>query len=348
MVSYKSIDQQNMYELIYKFSDHILNGAKIGESISLKNHYSEIRNVVVAGMGGSAIGGDIVRLLAKNEIDVPMVVSRNYTLPNWVDNHTLVICTSYSGNTEESLSAFNHAKDKGAQIVGISTGGTLTERMSELKIDLVVVPGGLQPRAALAILFVPMLYLIKKIGLIGSKTINELKSAVELINANRANYGTESKDNPTYALAQRIYKTIPVIYAESDATATLAVRWKGQLSENSKMLAYHNELPEMNHNEIVGWENNPDLIRKNSVIWLRDQSDHPRTAIRQESTRKIIGNLAGNHEIVSVEGNSTVERYLHMIHFGDWVSFWCAILHGTNPTPVKKIDLLKGILAEES
>jgi glucose/mannose-6-phosphate isomerase len=98
----------------------------------------------------------------------------------------------------------------------------------------------------------------------------------------------------------------------------------------------------------VGWENNPDLIRKNSVIWLRDQSDHPRTAIRQESTRKIIGNLAGNHEIVSVEGNSIVERYLHMIHFGDWVSFWCAILHGTNPTPVKKIDILKGILSEES
>jgi glucose/mannose-6-phosphate isomerase len=348
MISYKSIDQQNMYESIYEFSDHILNGAKIGESISIKNYYSEIRNVVVAGMGGSAIGGDLVRLLAKNEINVPMVVSRNYTLPNWVDNHTLVICCSYSGNTEESLSAFDYAKDKGAQIVGISTGGTLTERMSELKIDVVVVPVGLQPRAALALLFVPMLYLIKKIGLIGSKTINELMSAVELLKANRANYGTESKDNPTYALAQRIYKTIPVIYAESDATATLAVRWKGQLSENSKMLAYHNDLPEMNHNEIVGWENNPDLIRKNSVIWLRDQCDHPRTTIRQESTRRIIGNLAGSHEIVSVEGNSIVERYLHMIHFGDWVSFWCAILHGTNPTPVKKIDLLKGILSEES
>ena len=348
MTTYQSIDPQNMYESIYNFSDHILIAAKIGESISLKNQYSEIHNVVVAGMGGSAIGGDVVRLLAKNELNVPMLVSRNYSLPNWVDNHTLVICSSYSGNTEESLSAFDHARDKGAQIVGISTGGTLTERMNELDLDVVAIPAGLQPRAALAISLVPMLYLLKEIGLIGIKTINELNNAVALITANRDNYGSESMENPTYSLAQRIFTTIPIIYAETDATATIAVRWKGQLSENSKMLAYHNELPEMNHNEIVGWENNPDLINGISVIWLSDLSDHPRTAIRQKSTRESIGNLAGSHEIVTVEGNSIVERILLMIHFGDWVSYWCAILHGTDPTPVKKIDRLKGILAEKS
>ncbi len=348
MTSYQSIDPGNMYQSIYEFPDHILDAAKIGKSISLNNQYSEIRNVVVAGMGGSAIGGDVVRLLAKNELDIPMVVSRNYTLPNWVNGHTLVICSSYSGNTEETLAAYEQARDKGAQIVGISTGGTLTERMNELDLDVVAIPAGLQPRAALALSFVPMLYLLKVIGLIGSETINDLTNAVTLIQSKRNSYGQELADNPTYALAGRIYNSIPIIYAESDSTATLAVRWKGQLSENSKMLAYHNELPEMNHNEIVGWENNSELINQISVIWLKDESDHPRTAIRQESTQEIIGNLPGKHEVISVEGHSIVERYLHMIHFGDWVSYWCAILHHTDPTPVKKIDRLKGILSEKS
>ena len=348
MTAYETLDPGKMHKSIFDFPDHIEQAMGIGKSISLQRPYTGIQNIVVAGMGGSAIGGDVVRTLAKNELHIPMVVFRNYTLPNWVNEHTLVICSSYSGNTEETLSAFEYARDRGAQIVGISTGGSLTKRMKELDLDVVNIPPGMQPRAALAISFVPMLYLLKEMGLIGRTTIVELNDAVSLIQAKRNKYGVESDENPTYALAQRIYQTIPVIYAESDATATLAVRWKGQLSENSKMLAYHNELPEMNHNEIVGWENNPDLIHQISVIWLSDGNDHPRTAIRQDSTREIIGSLSRNHEVVSVEGNSITDRYLHTIHYGDWVSYWCAILHGTDPTPVKKIDQLKGILYEKS
>ncbi|MDD9879683.1 MAG: bifunctional phosphoglucose/phosphomannose isomerase [Candidatus Marinimicrobia bacterium] len=348
MSSYKTLDPDNMHQSIYDFPDHIETAMKIGKSISLNRPYADIRNIVVAGMGGSAIGGDVVRTLAKYDLNIPMVVSRNYTLPHWVNEYTLVICSSYSGNTEETLSAFDHARDKGAQIVGISTGGALTERMKALGLDVVAIPPGLQPRAALAISFVPILYVLNTIGLIGTDTIGELNVAVSKIQSKRDVYGIESDENPTYTMAQRIYQTVPVIYAESDATATLAVRWKGQLSENSKMLAYHNELPEINHNEIVGWENNPNLIHQISVIWLSDEKDHPRTAIRQDSTREIIGHLSGNHEVVSIDGDSMTERYLHTIHFGDWVSYWCAILHGTDPTPVKKIDQLKGILSKKS
>ncbi|MBC8346620.1 MAG: bifunctional phosphoglucose/phosphomannose isomerase [Candidatus Marinimicrobia bacterium] len=348
MASYQSIDPDGMHKSIYEFPDHMLVASKIGESISLKKQYSGIRNVVVAGMGGSAIGGDVVRILVKNEIQVPMVVSRNYKLPNWVNRHTLVICSSYSGNTEETLAAFEDAREKGAQIVGISTGGILTERMNDLELEVVVIPSGLQPRAALAISFIPMMYLLNAMDLIGNNTINQLSNAATLLMKNRNLYAEESNNNPTYSLAQRIYKTIPVIYGETEATAILAVRWKGQLSENAKMLAYYNELPEMNHNEIVGWDNNKDLIQQLSVIWLKDENDHPRTSIRQASTRNIIGDLAGNHEVVFVEGNSLVERYLHLVHYGDWVSYWCAILHETDPTPVKKINHLKEILSEKS
>jgi len=348
MASYQHIDTDNMHQSIYEFSDHLMQAVEIGKSIALKNQYSDIHNVVVAGMGGSAIGGDVARLLCKNELKVPMVVSRNYTLPGWVNKNTLVICSSYSGNTEETLAAFEHARDKGAQIVGISTGGILSEKMAEFELDLVTIPGGLQPRAALGFSLVPMLFLMKQTGLIGPETMDQLPDAASFIASIRDQYGKQSDDNPTFSLAQRIYKTIPVIYGETDATGTLAVRFKGQLSENAKMLAYCNELPEMNHNEIVGFKNNQDILNHISVIWLKDEKDHPRTAVRQDSTREIIGDLCANHEVISAQGDSAAIRYLQLIHYGDWVSYWCAILHQTNPTPVKKIDRLKAILSEKS
>ncbi len=348
MASYQHIDTDNMHQSIYEFSDHLVKAVEIGKSISLKNQYNDIHNVVVAGMGGSAIGGDVARLLCKNELKVPMVVSRNYTLPGWANENTLVICSSYSGNTEETLAAFEHARDKGAQIVGISTGGTLSEKMAEFALDLVTIPGGLQPRAALAFSLVPMLFLMKQMGLIGSETLDLLPDAAAFIASIRDRYGKQSEDNPTYSLAQRIYKTLPVIYGETDATGILAVRFKGQLSENAKMLAYCNELPEMNHNEIVGFKNNQDILNHISVIWLKDEKDHPRTAVRQDSPREIIDDLCANHEVVLAGGDSAATRFVHLIHYGDWVSYWCAILHQTNPTPVKKIDRLKAILSEKS
>ena len=348
MASYQHIDTDNMHQSIYEFSDHLVKALEIGKAIALKNQYSDIHNVVVAGMGGSAIGGDVAKLLCKNELKVPMVVSRNYTLPGWVNENTLVICSSYSGNTEETLAAFEHARVKGAQIVGISTGGTLSEKMAEFELDLVTIPGGLQPRAALAFSLVPMLFLMKQTGLIGSETMDQLPGAASFIASIRDGYGKQSEDNPTYSLAQRIYKTIPVIYGETDAAGTLAVRFKGQLNENAKMLAYCNELPEMNHNEIVGFKNNQDILNHISIIWLKDEKDHPRTAVRQESSQEIIYDLCANHEVVSAVGDSVATRFLHLIHYGDWVSYWCAILHQTDPTPVKKIDRLKAILSEKS
>ena len=232
--------------------------------------------------------------------------------------------------------------------MGISTGGTLSEKMAEFELGLVTIPGGLQPRAALAFSLVPMLFLMKQTGLIGSKTMDKLPEAASFIASIRDGYGKQSEDNPTYSLAQRIYKTIPVIYGETDAAGTLAVRFKGQLNENAKMLAYCNELPEMNHNEIVGFKNNQDILNHISIIWLKDEKDHPRTAVRQESSQEIIYDLCANHEVVSAVGDSVATRFLHLIHYGDWVSYWCAILHQTDPTPVKKIDRLKAILSEKS
>ena len=166
--------------------------------------------------------------------------------------------------------------------------------------------------------------ILNKLDFIGSDVLDDINAGVILLKKLRDKYSNENNNNLSYSIAKNIYNTIPIIYAENNNCEVIAVRWKGQLSENSKMLAYHNELPEMNHNEIVGWENNNDLIRD------------------------IIGHLAKHHEIISVDGDSRTIRLLHLIHLGDWVSFWCAILHGTNPNPVEKIDKLKTILSKKS
>jgi len=297
-------------------------------------------------MGGSAIGGDIVKLITQKYRNLPMVVSRHYELPEFVDENTLVICSSYSGNTEETLAAFQSALERKAKIVGISTGGTLTRLMDANHLDLVRIPGGLQPRAALGFSLVPMLFILEKLEVIPGNFKTDLMVAIRTLKADRETYVHQTDGNPVWNLARKIYSKIPVIYGQTNTGSVIALRWKGQLSENGKMLAFHNELPEMNHNEIVGWENNPDLLKRFFIIWIRDREDHSRVRIRQTITSKIIGEQCRGQEVISLEGNSDMERWLRLIHFGDWLSYWCAFLHKTDPTPVEKISRLKETLAK--
>ncbi|MCJ7802584.1 MAG: bifunctional phosphoglucose/phosphomannose isomerase [Candidatus Marinimicrobia bacterium] len=344
---YKSqIDPQDMFGAIYRFADQIQEAIGIGEQINLKNNYSACNNIIVAGMGGSAIGGDVVKTLIHQELKIPFYVNRNYSLPNWVNEKTLVICSSYSGNTEESLSAYEDALKKGAMICGISTGGQLSEIIQAKGFDLITIQGGLQPRAALAYSFVPMLYLLNKIGHISNSLIDDLSSSIIYLENKRDTYSIGDSSNPTYKMAKDIYGMIPIIYGATDTTGVVALRWKGQLCENSKMLAYHNEIPELNHNEIVGWGNNPDLLSELSVIWLRDKNDNMRVRARQDITKTILDDIDIMQNEVNAEGANNLERLLDLINYGDWLSYWCAILHNTDPSPVEKINKLKKALEE--
>jgi len=344
----RSIDTQNMGRAIFDFPDHLLDALEIGRDFSPNNLFRGVRNIVVAGMGGSAIGGDVCRLLVSNDLKVPFIVIRNYTLPNWVNEHTLVICSSYSGNTEESLAAFENAREKGAMICGISTGGFLTEKLQENGMDVISIPAGLQPRAALAYSVVPMLFHLIKQGLINNSVLDDIHDSVKMLLSKRDRYQTENEKNPTYQLAHKIYNTIPIIYGSSETTAIAALRLKGQFCENADMLAYHNELPEMNHNEIVGWENNSDAFNHFSILWIKDENDHPRVQLRQEITQKIIEEKNENQYVICVGGSTPNSRFLHLIHFADWVSYWCAIFNHTNPSPVKPIMYLKNELSAKA
>ena len=339
-------DPKGMIDTLYSFADHIEDASEIGKKISLRQKYNNIHNIVIAGMGGSAIGGDINNMLLRDDLAIPLIVSRNYNIPKWANKHTLVIMSSYSGDTEETLSAFDDALLKECHIIGITTGGALLKKISGNNLDHIMMPKGLQPRAALAYSFVPMLYLFLELGLIEIDLHNNLINSVKLLQSVRDSYRHNDQNNKTWTLSNKIYNTIPIIYGESENTSIIALRWSNQLCENSKMLSFCNELPEFNHNEIVGWENNTSIIEKLSIIWLNDESNHERIDIRQEITSKILDNVVDKQFEISLNGNTRFERLLHLIHFGDWVSLWCAYLHNTDPSPVEKIANLKNELSK--
>ena len=337
-------DPENMFNSIWTFPDNLKEAYRLGENISLNNSYKNVETIVVAGMGGSAIGGDVLSVLENENFKMPIIICRGYSLPNWVNNKTLVICSSYSGNTEETLSSMEDALKKNAMICGITTGGELADRLSEIGKDIVLIPSGLQPRAALAFSFIPMAKLLEKAQILKLSMKGWLNNTISTLSEARELYSLEDQDNPVYELAQQIYNKIPIIYADNSTLGVAAIRLKGQICENSKMLAYHNELPEMNHNEIVGWEKNTDLLHKLFVIWLSDINDNERVKYRKEITQNILNEEGIDQFVIEITGNSFQERFLHSIHYGDWLSFWCAILHETDPSPVEKITRLKNEL----
>ena len=340
------IDKDDMYQSIWDFPENIIDAIELSENITLKNEYRDLNNIIIAGMGGSAIGGDVVYSLIKNEIKIPFVVNRGYDLPAWANSSTLIICSSYSGNTEETISILEEAKSLGAKVIGITTGGVLESLCKNYSFDFVNIPSGLQPRAALAFSFIPLLYILKKTSLINVEVSSWLKSSVDLIKSKRVEYSSDKENNPVYQLANKLYNKLPIIYADSGSLETVAVRLKGQICENSKILAYHSIYPEMNHNEIVGWENNEEYFSNYYVLWLMDEEMNIRNKSRKNIISEILSGLNVSQQEIKVDGNSFKERFLLLIHYGDWLSYWCAILHNTDPSPVKNIQTLKDKLSK--
>ena len=340
------IDKDDMYQSIWDFPENIIDAIELSENITLKNEYLDVNNIIIAGMGGSAIGGDVVYSLIKNEIKIPFVVNRGYDLPAWANSSTLIICSSYSGNTEETISILEEAKSLGAKVIGITTGGVLESLCKNYSFDFVNIPSGLQPRAALAFSFIPLLYILKKTSLINVEVRDWLESSVDLIKSKREEYSQDKENNPVYQLANKLYNKLPIIYADSTSLETVAVRLKGQICENSKILAYHSIYPEMNHNEIVGWENNEEFFSNYYVLWLMDEEMNSRNKSRKNIISEILSDLNVSQQEIKVDGNSFKERFLLLIHYGDWLSYWCAILHNTDPSPVKNIQTLKDKLSK--
>lgn len=345
-VDYKKYDSQNMFGNIYNFPDQMRDAMQIGANLKLQQ-YSNIKNIVFVGMGGSAIAGDIVCLMCQQAATIPMIVTRTYEVPAWVDEHSLVICLSYSGNTEETLSAFHDANSKNAHIMGITSGGQLAIELQKQGYDIITIPGGLPPRASLGYLAVPLLYVMRHLGLLENSFAHDLDNAVFLLQQERELWSQADERNEAFNIAKKIYQSYPLIYGEAERTSIIARRWRGQLAENSKMLSGSHELPELNHNEIVGFHKNPELLKDFGVIWLIDPTMSPRLQKRLSITQEIINPLVSYQITVEAQGPTFIAHMFYLIYLGDWVSFWCAILHHENPTPVDRITALKELLAKK-
>lgn len=345
----KKYDARDMAYFIESFPEQCREAEKIGLLSNIPDSFKiRYRNIVCAGMGGSAIGADIARSYTADEALAPIFVNRNYTVPAFVGRESLVIVSSYSGNTEETISAFKGAKARGAGIIVISSGGILSGLAHASSIPVVRIPPGLQPRAALGYGFFTLLSALSKIGVIGdkSKDVREAIRGLERLRDTSLALTVRGRKNIAKDIARKIYMKMPVIYSEAGHLDAVGTRWRGQLAENAKTIASSNLFPEMTHNEIVGWEHPEKALKNLAVIMLRDRGDDPRTAKRMDIVMKVMASLGVKVIEVNSRGKGLLSRVFSLIYIGDYVSLYLAILNKCDPTPVDRIAYLKKEMAK--
>ena len=310
-------------------------------NFSLPAHYTNIDKVVVLGMGGSAIGGDLVRSLVQFESKIPVIVHRDYGLPAFVDARSLLIASSYSGNTEETLSAFEAALGAGYKKLVMTTGGKLQQMAEANNIPVFKIEYKAQPRAALGYSFLPTLGVLQKLGFIKDKTADAAET-VQLLERMSAKLDEKSplKTNLAKQLAQRLYGRLPVIYGAGIA-AEAAHRWKTQINENSKAWGFYEVFPELNHNATVGFPLPKEIASKIRVVLLRSPSFNERIKLRYDVTGELLKQAGVAYEFVDSEGKSLLSQMMSLVMMGDFTSYYLAILYGIDPSPVKVISYLK-------
>lgn len=326
-----------MKELIQNFPQQLEEALKIGQSYKFKNAVKPVGNVLLTGLGGSGIGGSIVQNFVADKLKVPFVVNKDYALPKFVGPESLVIVCSYSGNTEETLDAMKQAIKAKAQVVCITSGGEVAAISEDRKLDCILVPPGFPPRSCIGYSIVQILYILRRYKLLKDKFDENIAAAIELLKSDTKDLQKKAK-----TIAQKLNGKMPIIYSGASYEG-LAVRVRQQFNENGKILCWHNAIPEMNHNELVGWRQKDD---NKVVLLLRNEDDFERTKLRMEINKKVIKKYTPNIiELVS-KGNSYWERIFYFIHLTDWVSVFIADLNGNDATEVQVINELKGALAK--
>lgn len=340
------IDAEGMYEAVRSFSDQLQQGRRRALAADTGGWPGNgVTGLVVAGMGGSAIGGDLLSALALDQATIPVTVSRSYSLPAWVGNNTAVVASSYSGNTEETLAAFDDACARGARVIVISTGGELVKRARNHNIPIVELPSGIQPRAALPHSLSALLSIIEPLKLTAIASEHWQEAIAITAQQSKRMEDPSDPENAAVKLARTLQDRFPVIYS-SEQLSVANTRWRNQIQENAKSLAVGNLLPEMNHNEVMGWARFQSELKQLAVIELSDREDHPRTQLRLDVTRSLLEPHANSWHKISSEGKSRLARLLSIMYVGDWVSLYLAILNGIDPSPVGLISKLKAALVQ--
>jgi glucose/mannose-6-phosphate isomerase len=313
---------------------------KIGAEFAPRVEAGDYRAVVVCGMGGSAIGGDMLRSLFGERLRAPIVSCRDYAVPAYLARDSFVIVSSYSGNTGETLSAYDSLGGTGAARVAVSTGGALEARCRADGVPFCRIPGGLPPRSAIGYSLLPMVHILRAAGLADFDDA-EYDEALEAVEALCEACALGADPNPAVDLALELTGRLPFVYAAPGLLEAVARRWACQFNENSKMLAHFAYYPELNHNEIVGWETQVDLMENVVVVSLEDVDDHEMTGHHTDISLGIVEPLAGGIVRLRSEEGARMKRMLTTMLLGDFTSVYLALLAGVDPTPVAKIDFLK-------
>ena len=338
-----NIDKSNMYQSIYDFSNHIEKSFKwFNDNTVLNTNKNKIKCIMFLGMGGSAITGLLIKELFKNHISIPIHVNQGYDIPKWIDKNTLILACSYSGNTEETLASCINSLKKTSNIVGLSKGGELYKLFDKKQIsNFVKMPNGLQPRAALGYSISLVLLLLNKLKIVDNSFIDDLKNSIKPIRKLTDIYST-TNNNLAYTTSKKIHDKNPVIYGQEGIFNIIGYRFKCQLVENAKILAFNNEIPEMNHNEIEAYTNDVNTNNNFIVIWIKDDSYNKRNLKRISIVSDIWKSKIKKQLYIQIESSSNnILKYLSYIHLLDWVSYHCAILNNIDPSIIPNINKLK-------
>lgn len=329
------IDKSNMKQVILDSPEQLRVGLDLAKDVKVKG---DIKNIIICGIGGSALPADILNIAARPT--VPVYIHRTYGLPPTANGNSLIICISYSGNTEETLSVLKEAIEKKYHIVGICSGGEVETLCTENSLPLVKIPSGIQPRCATGYIFSALAQILINQGLIEdiSQQILETSNQLTAINPLLEKEGKK--------LAKKVAGSIPVVYS-SDSFRAVAMIWKIKFNENAKIPAFYNYFPELNHNEMVGYTGLEKLGAGNfQVFILQDLQDHERILKRIKLTAGIIKKAGAKVEIINMQEGSYLFKIFSTLLLGDWVSYYTALENNVDPTPVKIIEEFKGLMAK--
>lgn len=343
----QTFDNQGMLKLMLDFPNQVEIALEIAREKSFAKPDIPIQNLLMLGMGGSAIGGDILKNLLYASGTLPVEVIRDYNAPSWVDERSFALVSSYSGNTEETLYAYKDVVSRGCKCLVTTSGGKLLTMAKNKNHPVIQIPGGQPPRSALGYLLFPFLKNLVDWRWINSSLVDFGELLDRLHSVRENNDPGITFQSQAMKIAEFCRNRVPIIYS-STKMQTVAMRWKGQICENSKSLAYNNVIPEMNHNEIIGWQKAKQmgLHDKMAVIFIRDKEDHPRVIKRLDIVKSLIEESdVPIFELESI-GNSLLTRIITLVYLADFVSFNLAMLNNENPTTIKNIDYLKSELSK--
>lgn len=325
-----------MKNLVEGFTKQLQEALDIANAAVLTQKHN-VQNIVVTGLGGSGIGGSILSELVQSECPVPIIVNKDYFLPDFVNSNSLVIISSYSGNTEETISAMNQAIAKNAQIICVTSGGEVQAIAKKHNYDTIIIPGGNPPRSCIGYSLIQLFKIVQFNGFVKTDLLSQVQTTITLLDKEKEAIKTEAT-----LVSKTLLHKIPVIYSLGSCEG-VAVRFRQQINENSKMLCWHHTFPEMNHNELVGWtEKNNSL----AVVTFRTSFDYERTVKRYDLCKELFTKYSNSVTDITAKGTSKVEQFFYLINIGDWISCYIADLKNIDAVEVNVITHLKNELAK--